>query len=190
MKKIIFYLMLCFLFISVQLNAQENVTAPVQTDVISIGLGFGQDYGGSGVHMIVYPQRNIGIFGGLGYKLDGLGYNVGLKLRQVSKKPMAKINPYAIVMYGYNAALVERDVFSAYLHEYDKVFYGPTVGIGIDLKFHPMSKFYYSFGLNIPIRGSQVNDYINDLRTNYGLVSNDLLPVTFSIGFKYIILRK
>jgi len=189
MKKNILYLMLCFLFIAIQLNAQENDATPVKTDVISIGLGFGQDYGGSGAHMIFYPQRNMGIFGGLGYKLGGLGYNVGLKLRLVSKKPTAKVNPYAIVMYGYNAALSVGDIFSD-LHEYDKVFYGPTVGIGIDMKFHPGSKFYYSFGMNIPIRGSQVDDYINDLRTNYSLdVSNDLLPVTFSIGFKYI-LRK
>lgn len=179
--------MLCFLFVANQLKAQENDSTAVKTDVFSIGFGFGQDYGGTGVHTIFYPQRNIGIFAGLGYRLGSLGYNVGLKLRLLSRKPTAKINPYAIVMYGYNAAFV-MDVLST---EYDKLFYGPTVGTGIDMKFHPDSRFYYSFGLNIPIRGSQVDDYVNYLRTEYSLdASNDLLPVTFSIGFKYIILRK
>lgn len=189
MKTTIFYLMLCIFFISFQLKAQEYEPAPVQTDVISIGLGFGQDYGGFGVHMIVYPQQNIGIFGGLGSRLDDLGYNVGVKFRLVSQKPTAKVNPYAIAMYGYNAAFVVGHVLSAYLHSYDKLFYGPTIGVGIDLKFKPRSKFYYSFGLNLPVRGSQVDDYINDLRTNYGLdVTNDLPPVTFSVGLKYSIL--
>lgn len=121
MEKVIFYAMLCFLFISFQLKAQENDTAQIQTDIVSLGLGFGQDYGGSGFHMIVYPNRNLGVFGGLGYRLDGLGYNVGIKLRFVSKRPTEKVTPYAIAMYGYNAALVVGDILSAYLHEYDKI---------------------------------------------------------------------
>ncbi len=191
MERVIFYAMLCFLFVSFQLKAQENDTVQIQTDIVSLGLGFGQDYGGSGFHMIVYPNRNLGIFGGLGYRLDGLGYNVGIKVRYIPKRLTEKVTPYAIAMYGYNAALVVGDILSAYLHEYDKMFYGPTVGVGIDLKFKPMSKFYYSFGLNIPIRGPQVNDYVEDLRANRGIdASNDLSPVTLSIGIKYIVLRK
>jgi hypothetical protein len=182
MKKVTVYLMLSFILIAIQMKAQENVSTPVQTDVLSIGLGLGQDYGGFGLNLIAYPQRNIGIFGGLGYNLAGAGYNIGLKFRLISKKPTGKVNPYAVVMYGYNAAIKVTDA-----SQYDKVFYGPTVGVGIDLKSHPRSKIYYSFGINVPIRGSEVDDYMNDLKNNHGVeFNNDLFPVTFSIGFKYI----
>ena len=182
MKRGNFYLMLCFLFIAIQLKAQENTSAPVQTEVISAGIGIGQDYGGFGLNLIAYPQRNIGLFGGIGYNINGPGYNVGLKFRLISKKPTGKVNPYAVFMYGYNAVVVVTN-----FPDYNKVFYGPTVGFGIDLKLHPTSKFYYSLGINIPIRGSEVDDYMNDLKNNYGVeFKNDLFPVTFSIGFKYI----
>jgi hypothetical protein len=182
MKKVTLYFMLYFLFIVIQVKAQENSSTPVQTDVISGGIGIGQDYGGFGLNLIAYPQRNIGIFGGVGYNLAGAGYNVGLKFRLISKKPTGKVNPYAVVMYGYNAVIMVTDA-----SQYDKVFYGPTAGIGIDLKTHPRSKIYYSFGLNIPFRGSEVDDYMNDLKNNHSVeFKNDLFPVTFSIGFKYI----
>ena len=85
-------------------------------------------------------------------------------------------------MYGYNAAIAVTDA-----SQYDKVFYGPTVGIGIDLKSRPSSKIYYSIGLSVPIRSSEVDDYMNDLKNNHNVeFKNDLFPVTFSIGFKYI----
>jgi len=182
MKRGNVYLMLCFLFLAIQLKAQENASEPVKTDIISAGIGIGQDYGGFGVNVIAYPHRNIGIFGGFGANLIGVGYNAGLKFRLISKKPTAKVTPYALVMYGYNAVIVVTD-FS----EYDKVFYGPTIGFGIDLKTRPTHKIYYSFGMNIPIRGSEVDNYKTDLETNHGVqFNNNLWPVTFSIGFKYI----
>ena len=93
-----------------------------------------------------------------------------------------RVTPYDIVMYGYNAVIKVQDASNL-----SKAFYGPSAGIGIDLKPHARSKVYYSFGLTIPFRGSEVDDYIEDLKNNHGVVfENDLIPVTFSIGFKSV----
>jgi len=183
MKKAKLYLFLCFALTTIQLNAQESTSQPVPYDKVSIGVGFGQDYGGIGANLAVYPLKSIGIFGGLGYNLVGAGYNVGAKLRLVSAKPTAKVTPYALGMYGYNAVI---RVSGA--SQYNKVFYGPTFGIGIDFKSYPRSKIYYSIALLIPVRGSEVNDYMDDLKTNHNVeFTSDLIPVTFSLGFKYIL---
>lgn len=183
MKKSTAYFFFFFLFLTSHLKAQEGTEYSFQPDKFSIGLGIGQDYGGFGGHAIVYPQQNIGLFAGLGYNLAGFGYNVGFKLRLVSQKPTTKVNPYAVLMYGYTAAIMIQDA-----SQYDKIFYGPTIGFGIDLKSNPSSKIYYSFGINFPVRGTEVDDYMADLKKNHGVVfKNDLFPITFSLGFKYIL---
>lgn len=172
-----------FLFLTGQLTAQDGATPVVQPDKFSIGLGIGQDYGGFGGHAVVYPQQNVGIFAGLGYNIVGFGYNVGVKLRLVSLKPTTKVNPYAIIMYGYNASIKIQDA-----SQFDKVFYGPTFGVGIDVKSNPLSKIYYSFGINVPVRGNEVTEYMDDLKKNHNVeFKNDLIPITISLGFKYII---
>ena len=175
--------LLCFVFITIQLNAQENAAAPVKTDKISVGLGYGQDYGGLGVNLIAYPLRNIGVFGGVGYNIVGAGYNIGLKFRLISSKPTAKVTPCALAMYGYNAVI---KVTGA--SDLNKVFYGPTFGVGIDYKSYSRSKIFYSFALMVPIRGEEVDEYIDDLKTNHNVeFNNELFPVTFSLGLKYIL---
>jgi hypothetical protein len=183
MKKAKLYFLFCFVILTNQLNAQESTSVPVPYDKVSIGAGFGQDYGGIGVNLAVYPLKSIGIFGGLGYNLVGAGYNVGAKLRLVSSKPTAKVTPFALGMYGYNAVI---RVSGA--SQFNKVFYGPTFGAGIDFKSYPRSKILYSFALMVPIRSSEVDEYMDDLTTNhYVEFTSDLIPVTFSIGFKYIL---
>jgi hypothetical protein len=183
MKTGTIFLFSFFVFITIQLNAQDSVPAPVQYDKIAVGLGIGQDYGGFGVNLTYYPLKSIGLFGGLGYTLVGFGYNAGMKLRLLSNKPKAKVTPYILAMYGYNAAI---KVSGA--EEYDKLFYGPTFGLGIDFKSYPRSKIYYSFAILLPVRGSDVDAYMDDLKTNHNVeFKNDLFPVTFSLGLKYIL---
>ena len=178
-----FLFIVCFLGVAVNILAQEAGKPLVPADKFSIGMGIGQDYGGFGGHAIVYPARSIGLFAGIGYNLVGFGYNVGAKFRLLPAKAGKKVTPYAIFMYGYNAAIKVQDASNL-----SKSFNGPSAGIGIDLKPHARSKVYYSFGLTIPFRGAEVDDYIEDLKNNQGVVfENDLIPVTFSIGFKYIV---
>lgn len=183
MKKSIICLLACFVFISIQLKAQEISPAPVLTDKISIGIGIGQEHGGFGANLTAYPIKSIGIFGGLGYNMVGAGYNIGLKFRLIPAKPTATVTPYFVAMYGYNAVI---KVSGA--SQFDKIFYGPTFGVGIDYKSYSKSKIYYSFGINVPIRGTEVDEYMDDLKTKHNVeFKTGLIPITFTIGFKYIL---
>jgi hypothetical protein len=174
--------------ITVQLNAQDTIQQDPnlgsrQIDKVSIGIGAGLDYGGCGGNVIYYPIKNVGLFGGVGYALAGAGYNVGVKYRYIPDKPNSKIDPFGMIMYGYNAAIA---VLNA--SEYNKLFFGPTLGIGIDFHRKPMNKGYWSFALLIPIRSSAVNEYMDDLENNHGAeFQNRLFPVGITVGYKFII---
>ena len=143
-------------FLTLQLNAQDTIQQDPfqesrQTDKLSVGLGAGLDFGGFGGNIIYYPIRNVGLFGGVGYALAGAGYNVGLKYRYIPEKPTSKIDPYAMVMYGYNAAIA---VLNA--SQYNKLFFGPTLGVGIDFHRKSLNRGYWSFALLVPIRNSEI----------------------------------
>ncbi|MCP4311140.1 MAG: hypothetical protein GY790_07760 [Bacteroidetes bacterium] len=172
----------------ISLQAQDGKqSVPFQTnspiDKISIGLGVGLDYGGIGGNLSFYPVQSLGIFGGAGYALAGVGVNGGLKYRYIPKKPDARVRPYALAMYGYNAAIA---VLNAY--QYNKLFYGPTLGAGVDIMRKSMRRGYWSLAVLVPFRGDEVNDYIEDLENSHGAdFSNSLLPVTITLGYKYII---
>ena len=173
---------------TLQLDAQDSIQQdPNQgsrkIDKVSIGIGAGLDFGGFGGNVIYYPIKNVGIFGGVGYALAGAGYNVGVKYRYIPDKPTSKIDPFGMIMYGYNAAIA---VLNA--SEYNKLFFGPTLGVGIDFHRKPMNKGYLSFALLIPIRSSAVNEYMDDLENNHGAeFQNRLFPVGISVGYKLII---
>jgi hypothetical protein len=149
-------------------------------DRASLGLGVGLDYGGLGGNIVVYPLANLGIFGGVGYALAGTGYNTGIKLRLAGKNHRSAAFPYLIGMYGYNAAIVVSNA-----KEYNKFFYGPTYGFGIDLHKKIQALGFWSFALMVPARSSSVNEYIDHLKY-YHKVSfkNKLYPVSFSIGYR------
>ncbi len=149
-------------------------------DPVSMGFGFGQDFGGFGANLLVYPQDNFGLFGGLGYAFAGMGYNVGAKVRFLSDKN-PRTNFFVIGMYGYNAAIAVSD-----MEEYNKFFYGPTIGFGIDTGKRSYKKGYWTMAFLVPIRESGVNDYMDDLENNHDVeFKNSLLPFTFSIGYRF-----
>jgi hypothetical protein len=147
--------------------------------MFSFGVGMGLDYGGFGANFLLYPQKNIGIFAGAGYAIAGVGYNVGGKLRFLSDKNLKRTSFYLTAMYGYNAAIkiVNAD-------NYNKLFYGTTIGFGIDLR-NKNNKGLWTFGLLIPIRISEVDEYIDDLTDNLGVdFKNELMPVAISAGYR------
>ena len=70
----------------------------------------------------------------------------------------------------------------------NKIFYGPSLGLGLDLRLNPMKRGYWAIALLLPIRSSEVNDYINDLKTEHNIIfKNELIPVGFSIGYRFVI---
>jgi hypothetical protein len=161
--------------------AEKQPQNLAETDVASFGFGMGLDYGGLiGANFLIYPQRNVGLFLGGGYALVGFGYNAGIKLRFIGKQNASSVSPYLLGMYGYNAAIKITNA-----EEYNKIFYGPTFGFGLDIKTHKSKDSYFTLALLIPIRGPEVNDYINDLKNNHNVeFKSGLLPIAFSFGFR------
>lgn len=179
MKKIILLPVLLLTFSNIchaQPDAKDTAT---KCDVFSIGLGLGFDYGGIGVNALAYPQKNIGLFGGVGYAIAGVGYNFGVKLRWPVSKVVA---PYIMGMYGYNAAIHVTSDYGPY--NQNKVFYGPTVGIGCDFGAHHTNASYFAVALTIPFRSPDVDDYINQLTNLGGQFTNKLSPVGISVGYR------
>jgi hypothetical protein len=159
-----------------------------QTDTASLdratfGVGFGLDYGGLGANLTLYPAKNLGLFAGAGYALADAGYNVGVKIRLFSPHNPPKLQFSILGMYGYNTAV---KIFNA--EELSKLFFGPTIGAGLDLKLKKQSSGYFSFGLFIPIRNEEVSEYIDYLKYDRGVdFSMELLPFAVSAGYRFII---
>lgn len=154
----------------------------VTFDKISIGLGIGQDYGGFGGSFLYYPQRNFGLFFGIGYNLAYVGYNLGIKSRIALGSSTSHVLLSFLAMYGYNAVIRVQDY-----HDLNKVFYGATIGAGVDVKPFRYSDDYISMSLFVPLRSSEVDDYMDYLKNVYYVeFEQGLSPVTFSIGYRIV----
>jgi hypothetical protein len=147
----------------------------------SIGFGMGLDHGGFGMNIVLYPARNFGVFGGLGYAFAGTGFNAGLKIKLVGVNHKSHVYPYLLGMYGYNAAIAIYDA-----KEYNKFFYGPSFGLGFDVRQKWEKRGYLTIALIIPVRKSDANDYFDYLEQRGVEFTNKLLPVAFSVGYHII----
>ncbi|HVU56561.1 MAG TPA: hypothetical protein VHD83_15960 [Puia sp.] len=176
------FVFLCFTITShAQSTYRTSDSESPDYDKVNIGLGLGFDYGGIGANVTFYPQKNVGLFAGGGYAFAGFGYNAGVKLRLLPAKPTSQFTPFIMAMYGYNAA-----VHVSGASQYDKMFYGPSFGLGFDLGSHEEDKGQFSFAIFVPIRSPNPNDYMDYLKDNYGIgFKNKILPIGFSIGYKY-----
>lgn len=152
-------------------------------DRISLGLGIGISYGALGGGLTIYPQKNIGVFGNIGYAIIGVGYNVGIKLRGIKKINTSIVTPTFTAMYGYQTSIKIKGA-----EEYNKFFYGITLGIGIDARFKRTNKGYWSFELLVPLRGSEVQDYLDDLEENHNVkMEGELMPIGIAVGYKFVL---
>lgn len=144
----------------------------------SFGFGLGVDYGGLGANIVAYPSNYIGTFIGLGVIPTGLGVNGGVKFGRPNTSH--KVSPYLLVMYGYNAVI---KVINA--SNLNRVFYGPTIGFGLDIKGNVLHPNHWSLGVGVPIRDGEVDGYITNLKNVYGVVmKRELLPITLSLGYR------
>ncbi|WP_300601336.1 hypothetical protein [Niabella sp.] len=177
MKKIIITVAAFFSLCNVS-DAQDEKYDP-QTEKINLGVGMGFDYGGLGANLLVYPQKNIGVFAGGGYALAGFGYNVGVKGRFFLKEGSA-VSPFLMGMYGYHTAIrVENNT------ALNKLFYGPTFAAGIDWRVGRLRKNYLSIALTVPVRNGDEKTYRDALVNNHGAqFENDFLPVGLSLGYR------
>ena len=152
-----------------------SVIAYSQDSKINLGVGAGLDYGGFGTRIGFMPSERLGLFAGLGYNLDGIGYNFGAQFHFPSEK---KVSWYLTGMYGYNGVLVVTGDIKK-----EKTYYGPSAGVGIQLKTKRENTFW-NFELLLPIRNSEFQDDIDALKA-IGADVTEPLPVAFSIGYHW-----
>ncbi|MBK6964593.1 MAG: hypothetical protein IPH20_11825 [Bacteroidales bacterium] len=146
-----------------------------------IGIGMGLDFGGIGMNVMYNLTNSLGAYIGAGYALAGVGVNGGVTLRLVSKKPENRVIPYITGMYGYNAAIAVKDA-----DDLNRMFYGPSIGLGIELRARSPKVSCWTFAVIVPFRSSGVQDYIDELKSNYLIeFQNELSPVLFSIGYRF-----
>lgn len=132
------------------------------------GVGLGLDYGGIGMKLTLEASGPISLFGGLGYNLDKLGYNIGMEM---NFKPSSETTGFLSAMYGYNAVLVQSSgSFSS-----AKTFYGPSFGLGIKARSR-VSENYFTFQIIYPIRDKEFNASGNSVNA---------WPVLLSLGYNF-----
>jgi hypothetical protein len=150
--------------------------------IVDLGLGFGMDYGGMfGVQLGVTALKHLTFFASGGYyKFQG-GWNVGLKTLMVAKTSEHAGRPYLKVMYGCNSALVVEGA-----DEYNKVYKGWTVGLGIEIRFGKNKQTGFNMDLNVPLRSGDFWADWNNVKQISGIqVKQEPLPIGFSIGFHH-----
>jgi hypothetical protein len=146
---------------------------------VSGGFGIGQDYGGFGARLTVLPTKHLGLFFGGGYALAGFGYNVGA---MAIANPDNRVSPTFSFMYGYTAAIAVSGA-----SQYNKLYYGPSIGFGLRSKSRRNEGNYWQFGLTIPFRPSEFDTDFNALKNNPNITGlTKPLPVTISIGYHFI----
>ena len=160
-------------------NASGNTVESTPT-IVSAGVGLGLDYGGIGARLTVMPEKHIGLFFGGGYALAGFGYNTGAML---IANPDKRVSPTVSFMYGYNAAIAIDGA-----SQFNKIFYGPSIGVGLRSKSRRDEKNYWQFELFLPFRPAEFDTYLDILRSNPAIKGlSKPLPVSFSFGYHFII---
>ena len=147
---------------------------------VYIGPGTGLDYGGIFGGKIEYlPVKNFGLFGGLGYNLLSVGWNLGATFKILPDK---KVSPNLMLLYGYNGVSKVEGA-----PQYEMTSYGVTIGGNLDIKMGNTGN-KLSIGLFVPIRSQKFMDNYDAMKNDPGIeIKNDLLPIAFSIGFNFLI---
>ena len=150
---------------------------------ILFGIGFGLDYGFLGGNLTIWPIRNFGIFGAVGFiPMEGpaLVYNLGVKFNFLSSKLQIVSNKKVIVpgielMYGINTLVKAYDK-----PELNALFPGLTIGFNTEYRYR---KSYFSLGILFPIMSSETQNYID----NYGIIiTKSGIGIKISIGIGLI----
>jgi hypothetical protein len=180
-SKTLFFI--CIFQFALNINAQNYLPIAKKYDGTSIGIGSGLDFGGYGIGVIHYGRiKTVGIFGGLGYTPSGIGINAGLKARLLSTKIKPTLNPFLLGMYGYTTAVcVSND------KQYNKMFYGTTLGIGADIKFKKYGRGFWSIAWLFPLDLSKSNEYIQYLVNYRNITFSEPSTFRFSIGYRYLL---
>jgi hypothetical protein len=142
------------------------------------GIGIGLDYGAIGGRFAFRPSPKVALLAGLGYNLNGLGYNFGAALRL---SPGKRTVPYLSAIYGYNGVIVIDGA-----SQYNKTYYGPSVGFG--LEFHSKKKTgnYFNLEMFVPFRSSEFTNDLNAIKNNPSFkLQSEPWPIAISLGYHW-----
>lgn len=160
-----------------KLMKSQKLKPEAEFKKVYFGIGLGLDYGGLGCKVEYLPIKYVGVFGGVGYNFAGIGLNAGASFKAL---PDCKITPTVIGMYGYNSVIVVSGA-----SQYNKTYYGPTAGIGGELKVGRKSNKLYA-AILYPFRNEKFDNDYEALKVNPAVnITQDKSPVTFSIGFNF-----
>lgn len=144
----------------------------------SVGLGVGLPYGAIGLRLGTNIATGANLFGGVGYMVSGIGYNIGLRKDFDSERASQF---YMTGMYGTNAAIKVVG-----LPEYDQVYIGATFGLGIKVNSRKNEGNYWDMGMLIPVRSSEYNADENRASTDPRVTSfTRASPVLITVGYNF-----
>jgi hypothetical protein len=163
-------------------NLSKNMEDYEFHSQMDLGAGIGLNYGGLlGFQVGYIPINHLVIFGSAGYYLVGFGWQVGASGYLMPKVPSKRFRVYGTVMYGTNVAIAIIDNSS-----YNKIYLGPTIGAGIEMRFGKSKKNGLNIDLFYPIRSSEYESDWNNLKNNPNFTDTvDPLPVTISVGYHF-----
>ena len=157
---------------------QQRPVGPPRGMEWNIGLGLGIDYGGIGAQVQCRPAPPLVMFAGGGYAFAGFAYNVGAQGRIL---PDAKWCPFVAAMYGYNAVIVVKGA-----DQYNGIYYGPSVGLGVENHRRDNARNFWRFELILPFRPQEFQDDIDALKKNPSIeVRSEPPPFSFSIAYHF-----
>jgi hypothetical protein len=146
---------------------------PEFNSTVSVGFGFGLDYGGIGLKVSLFPAKPIGAFVGIGNNTLEPAFNVGIDWKF---KYMKRTSGFLACMYGYNAIT---DINTGVGNDHN-TYYGLSAQVGARMRVWKM-KNYLSLGAIVPITQ---DSKIKELKKLYG-DDLDYAPVLLSIGFHF-----
>lgn len=174
MKKIILIAMI--VINSYTLSQAQNFSS--SKGKATVGLGMGLPYGGFGGRLSINPLDQVTLFGGLGYNLVGVGYNVGMQYILPSEK---HTEFFLTAMYGYNAVMKIKGT-----DIYNDSYNGFSAGAGLRLNSKKNEGVFWDFGFLIPARSQQYRDDWNNLNNN-PMIENlsKASPVLIFVGLNF-----
>ena len=147
-----------------------------------IGVGIGLNYGGfMGFQLQYIPLKHLSIIGSAGYYLVGFGWQLGINGYLMPKVPSKSFRVYGTAMYGTNAAIVVENY-----DKYNKIYMGPTVGMGFEIRFGKSKRNGLNCDLLFPIRSSEFQDDMTTIKNDPFITDiTEPLPFTIAIGYHF-----
>ncbi len=163
-------------------NMSKNVNDKDFHSMADIGVGIGLNYGGLMGGQIQYvPLNHLALFASVGYYMIGLGWQVGVNGYIMPKIPSKSFRVYGTAMYGTHSVIVIEGGGN-----YNKIYVGPTIGAGIEMRFGKLKKNGLNVDLFIPIRSSEYQDDMTRIKNDpYIEDLTEPLPLAITVGYHF-----